>query len=182
MTPCAVPAVNFIKAGAKPPTTTSQSPPLRSQMIGISLVDLPVAGTYLFPGHIAVTGKKPDLVLWSAPLKLIIIFELTVPSERNVYPANRRKRDKYGEAGYTVELLRVEVGALGYVADSMCYALKKLGVWSPVASTQMSEIALRCSYAIFIQRGTLAWTDWRMYVPQTVGEQENVRTNTPTNH
>ena len=90
--------------------------------------------------------------------------------------ANLRKRTKYGApgelvdqcqmAGYNVELLCVEVGVLGFVADSMRIALKKLGVWSPQVSTQMSEIALRCSYAIFIQRGTLAWKNWRMYVPR----------------
>ena len=150
MKPCVVPKVKYIKAGEKPPTATSRSPPLLSRANDWKvLVDLPNTGTYLFPGHIAVTGKKPDLVLWSARLKMVIILELTVPSERNVRTANLRKCTKYGEAGglvdqckmagYKVELMCVEVGVLGFVADSMRYALKKLGVWSPIVSTQMSE-------------------------------------------
>lgn len=175
--PCPIPKVQYVKAGEKPSAASTRAPALLTRANDWKmLVDLPNTGTYLFPAHIAVTGKKPDFVLWSMQLKLIVILELTVPSERNVRTANLRKRTKYGEAGglvdqcklagYKVELLCVEVGVLGFVADSMSYALKKLGVWSTAVSTQMSEIALRCSYAIFVQRGTLAWKDWRMYVPQ----------------
>ena len=39
-------------------------------------VDLP-AMTYKFPTLAAVTTRRPDLVLWSAVAKIIILMELT---------------------------------------------------------------------------------------------------------
>ena len=81
---------------------------------------------YNFPAHIAITGERPDLVLWSETLKLVVLIELTVPSECNVTDAYRRKSEKYGKPGglcdeirnrgWKVELMPVEVG----VATSRC--------------------------------------------------------------
>ena len=54
---------------------------------------------YAFPAHIAITEERPDLVLWSESLKLVILIELTVPSERNVLGAHAKKSQKYGKPG-----------------------------------------------------------------------------------
>ena len=135
-------------------------------------VDLPEM-TYHFPAHVAVTGKRPDLVLWSDSLKTIVLMELTVPAERGVQNAHARKTASYGapggladacrDRGWSVYLMPVEVGVLGFVADSMRVALKKLGVWSRELHTLLSETALRCSYLIFLQHKNQAWTSWRMF-------------------
>lgn len=70
--------------------------------------------------------------------------------------------DEIRARGWTVELLPVEVGVLGFIADSTRHALKRLGVWNKELSTLLSETALRCSYVIFVQHKTLQWTPWRM--------------------
>ena len=131
--------------------------------------------SYHFPAHVAVTGKKPDIVLWSNSLKKIVLIELTVPAERGVQKAHKKKSASYDALAsacrlnnWTVELMPVEVGVLGFVADSMRANLKALGVWSKALHTQLSEMALRCSYLIFLQHKTQVWTSWRMFsVPRT---------------
>ena len=117
-------------------------------------------------------------MLWSDSLKKIILIELTVPAERGVQKAHAKKTNTYGEPGgladacrlppnkYSVELMAVEVGALGFVADSMRVNLKKLGVWSKELHTSLSEMALRCSYLIFLQHKSQVWTSWQMFDPK----------------
>ena len=123
-------------------------------------VDLP-AILYKFPFHITITEKKPDLVLWSETLRTIVLLELTVPHESNVRTAHTRKNTKYTElrqacrdAGYRVELMPVEIGVLGYIANSTKRALKTLGVWSKDLHGQISQLAMRCTYAIYVQHKT----------------------------
>ena len=70
--------------------------------------------------------------------------------------------DEIRARGWQVELLCVEVGAIGYIAESMRSALKRLGVWSNALSTLLSETALRCSYLVFVQHKVPVWTPWRM--------------------
>ena len=127
---------------------------------------------YNFSAHIAITGERPDLVLWSETLKLVVLIELTVLSECNITDAHQRKSKKYGEPGglcdeirnrgWKVELLPVEVGVLGYVAVTTHKALKRVGIWTKGLETTLSEIALRCSYVIFVSHKILAWAPWRM--------------------
>ena len=52
-------------------------------------------GGHNFPLHIDVTGQRPDLVLWSAAKKLVVLVEFTVPAEANVYAAQKRKAEQY---------------------------------------------------------------------------------------
>ena len=88
------------------------------------MVDLP-AIKYQFPTIVAVTGRRPDLVLWSASRRHIVLLELTVPAERNVVQAFERKMMRYDgpgalasdcrDAGWTVDVMPVEVGTLGFV-------------------------------------------------------------------
>lgn len=115
----------------------------------------------------------PDLVVWSDSLRVVIMLELTVPSERGVRAAYERKEHRYGKpgglkeacAGYTVHLLPVEVGVLGFVAESMKRALRLLGVWSNELSTALSDMALTCTYVIYVSRKQKSWSDWRMFDP-----------------
>ena len=59
----------------------------------------------------------------------------------------------------------VEVGTLGFVAEATRAMLKRLGIWTKDLHFILSQTALRCSYVIFVQRNTLAWTPWRMFTP-----------------
>ena len=125
----------FVLAGKKPKRMEKPPALLETACDWRIAVDLPgMCGQ--FPQHIAVTGDKPDLVIWSDSRRVVIMLELTVPSEKNVHAAYERKDYRYGKPGglkdachgYTVYLLPVEVGVLGFVADSTRIALQRLGV------------------------------------------------------
>ena len=81
-------------------------------------VDLPSV-TYQFPHHIVVTQLRPDLVIWSDTLRVVVMLELTIPHERGLTDANKRKAEKYAalkqectDRGWRVELLPVEMGVI----------------------------------------------------------------------
>jgi hypothetical protein len=132
----------FVKEGAdlrKHKAREKAPPTLETACDWHIIVDLPKMG-YQFPSNIAVTGKRPDLVLWSTSLKLILLIELTVPAERNVQQAYDREMDRYDspgkltsdcrDAGWDVEVMPMEVGTLGFIAESTMRMLKRLGAWS----------------------------------------------------
>lgn len=163
----------FVKEGEKPPTNSAKATCLLEQADDWKIiVDLPGCA-YDFPANIVITEKRPDLVVWSENIKIIIIMELTVPAERNVFTAHEKKEEKYEslhnectKAGYEVCRYSVEVGALGYVANSMWAALKELGVWSKQLKDDLSEMALRCSYKIFVSHKKKEWVNWKMFRPK----------------
>jgi len=61
----------------------------------------------------------------------------------------------------------VEVGTLGFVADSTMRACRKLGAWSKELKTALEEATLRASYAIYIERKSPGWCldAWRVWRP-----------------
>ena len=134
--------------------------------------------TYQFPHHIVVTQLRPDLVIWSDTLRVVVMLELTIPHERGLTDANKRKAEKYAalkqectDRGWRVELLPVEVGVFGHVGLSMQKACRMLGAWSKKLQDSLEEIALRCSYAIYVARKASNWTStWRMWQPTLKGE------------
>ena len=71
------------------------------------------------------------------------------------------------DAGWTVDVMPVEVGTLGFVAESTMRAFKKLGVWSKEFKTTLEQVALRASYAICIERKSPGWCldEWRLWRP-----------------
>ena len=59
-------------------------------------VDVDLDRKLRFP-EIVPTNLRPDMVLWSATMKKIVIVELTVPWEERCGEANERKRAKYDQ-------------------------------------------------------------------------------------
>ena len=91
----------FVKEGDDPrkhEKREKQRPILETADDWRIMVDLP-AIKYQFPSLVAVTGKRPDLVLSSASSKRIVLVELTVPAERNVMQAFQRKMLRYDGPG-----------------------------------------------------------------------------------
>ena len=56
-----------------------------------------------------------------------------------------------------MEVLPVEVGTLGFVAQSTVQACKKLGAWTPDLRRALEEVALRGSYVLFLERKSPGW-------------------------
>ena len=96
-----------------------------------------------------------------------MLIELTCPAEEGMHSAEVRKTARYSElceqireAGWTPHLFTVEVGARGFVGRSLIRCLKKLGL-NPRTIRQahkgLSEVAARCTYAIYLARETHDW-------------------------
>ena len=87
---------------------------------------------FVFPGHIAITALRPDVVIYSDVLKRIILIELTCPCEENMENWHVTKFCKYSglihiisSNGWTVDFFAVEVGASGYCPTSVTSCLKQ---------------------------------------------------------
>lgn len=73
-----------------------------------------------FPTEITMTSLQPDVVLWSASARTVIMAELTVPSEERMEASFKRKKERYKElsatclqAGWRAFTFPVEVGCRG---------------------------------------------------------------------
>ena len=88
-----------------------------------------------FPQEIVMTTKRPDIVMWSASRKKVVLLELTVPWEERMEDAFERKMAKYEELvaecqekGWKCWCLPVEMGCRGFAAQSLWRALRILGI------------------------------------------------------
>ena len=123
-----------------------------------------------YPEHIAESRSRPDIVLYSNSLKLVVHIELTCPSEENIQFAHKRKDNSYNsssdlgvlcrENGWQVLCFPVEVGVRGYAGESLLRCIKKLGLGKQRSKTlvrKAADEALRSSFWIWILRMTETW-------------------------
>jgi hypothetical protein len=159
----------FVRAGeAKKP---SAKPSNRGQ-IGIAndwklLVDYEHR-QYVFPPTICATNQRPDAVIWSMRSRAVILLELTVPAEEGLQAAHLRKEAKYTKLLESIsatnfwkpQLLTLDVGARGLVATRTYRAFTILGftaIQTKKLCKSLSEVAARCSYAIFLAHKHKTW-------------------------
>ena len=100
---------------------------------------------------------------------MVLLVELTCPAEEGIQAARLRKEGRYtqlvnsinsNESNWSAKLMTIEVGARGYVGRSMLQFLRKIGVPSKKAMKackDISEIAAKCAYAIYLARDSLRW-------------------------
>jgi len=120
-----------------------------------------------FPQEICSTTLRPDVVLWAAAVKSVILIELTVPWEEGLEAAYERKKAKYAdlvaecrESGWGARLYPVEVGARGFVGRSTSHLLKDLGLRGATLSRstkELSEEAEKASHWLWLKRRDKAW-------------------------
>jgi hypothetical protein len=162
-------ASSFVQAGTAPPSTKTK---LRRQSLLDGATDWKLLVDFdsekiVFPPEICPTSSRPDIIIWSVAAKRVVLIELTCPAEEGMLAAEVRKTARYSGlmeqirlAGWTPHLFTVEVGARGFVGRSMIRCLKKLGL-SPRTIRQahkgLSEVAARCTYAIYLARETNDW-------------------------
>ena len=72
---------------------------------------------FIFPTEIALTTKRPDIVIWSVKAKKVFVIELTVPFDENFDWAHQRKLEKYEDVreqwvrnGWISNVFPIEVG------------------------------------------------------------------------
>jgi len=120
-----------------------------------------------FPPEIVETSLRPDIILVSKNSKQVIMIELTVPWEDRILEANERKREKYQElvnqcteAGWKARCEPVEVGARGFIGQSMWRCLRMLGIVGTTrkqALTSVTAMAERTSRWLWLKREQ-AWS------------------------
>ena len=129
-----------------------------------------------FPPEIYTTNQRPDIVIFSRSLKLVLIVELTVPAEENLEAAYIRKKARYTELAsdinqstmWSASIHPIEVGARGFVARSMFSFLRKIGFSSNNASSTCKKVSLitaRCSHHIWLSRDNKKWKPGPLLVP-----------------
>ena len=171
---------SFVTAGA-PAVKNKRKPIPRRSLLGTAtdwklLIDLRHS-IYMFPPHIFATKERPDILLYSNAARTVIFGELTCPAEEGIKEASIFKQARYTPLSeeirarnWTVHNLTIEVGARGFVARTTLKFLRKIGL-SPLeaklACQQLSEVAARCSYSIYLRHGEKEWNSSRtLLVPR----------------
>ena len=177
---------SFVLAGSAPSKNARQSPPNRSLLGTASdwklLVDFNHK-KYLFPPHIFPTQERPDILLYSNSARVVIFGELTCPAEEGIPEAKLYKQARYADLAndirgmkhpWSVHVLTLEVGARGFVARSTYTFLRKIGFSSRGARAtcrRVSEVAARCTYAIYLRHDDKRWSSSRtLVVPRSCKE------------
>ena len=111
---------------------------------------------FQFPQEICSTTLRPDMVLWSAAVKSVLLIELTVPWEEGLEAAYERKMvAECRESGWTARTYPVEVGAGGFVGSSTARLLKDVGLRGArlsKATKELSEEAEKASHWLQMRR------------------------------
>ena len=160
--------IRFVKAGKYVPKT---KPPMPTGLLHLAedwilLSDL--NGSYIFPGHIAISSLRPDIIIYSNSLRRVILIELTSPSEENMETWHSIKLSKYMclvhmiEAnGWCVDLFAIEVGARGYCSRTVTCCLKKLGYPNKKAfatAKTLGQTSMKASFCIWLARESKQWS------------------------
>ncbi len=156
------PGIIFVPAGN---AKSKKRPCIKPKSILDGAIDWKLLVDYdskniVFPPEIYSTSERPDILIWSANLKRIIMIELTCPAEEGIENAVLRKQARYKNLqtaiinrGWAATLMTMEVGARGFVAHSVSRCLKRLGFTSRSINRIVKDLSLisaKCSYTIYL--------------------------------
>ena len=123
----------------------------------------------VFPSFIAITGSRPDIVIYSVLKKTVILIELTSPCEENFEDRHFDKIARYEalrvsirENGWHHHLFAIEVGARGYCAYNVRSCFRRLGLNTKEIKVVLSELtstAIQCSFVIWLTRDNKIWNE-----------------------
>ena len=188
----------FVRAGEKAKvhkTEETKTRILDTANDWVLLVD-DVPTRIVFPTCTGVdTTLRPDVIIYSKTMKIIIWGELTVPLEENMNAAATRKRKRYSLStkdklslteqckrnGWTVHDFTFEVGSLGWTGHSTRRFLSKLGFKNSQLKwirKRIERITQRSSYLIWNCRTERQWEPPEM-VPLRVPTTGLHNTNPP---
>ena len=90
---------------------------------------------FIFPTEIALTTKRPDIVIWSVKVKKGFRYWVNGSFEENFDWAHQRKLKKYEDLreqcvrnGWITNVFPIEVGYKGFIANSTSVFLTNLGL------------------------------------------------------
>ena len=122
----------------------------------------------VFPQHIVNTPLRPDIVVYSDTLKIVILIELTCGDESNFESQRARKETRYQQlladidvTGWSAQLFTVEVGCRGIYHHTLPHLFNFFNIprhQKKKALNEVAVIALRCSYTIWLSRDNRIWS------------------------
>lgn len=124
--------------------------------------------TETIPSDILVTPLKPDATMINRTNKSLVLIELTICWDSNFENARSRKQQRYSELlaeleenDWKCQLATIEIGSRGFSSNSTATQLKSLfkdKFMRAKVLTRLNQIALSCSYCIFIHRNNRDWS------------------------
>ena len=131
------------------------------------MISVDFDSTLVFPSFIAITTRRPDIVIYSVLLKIVILIELTSPCEENFEDRHFDKNSRYDplcvrikENGWRHHFFAIEVGARGYCAYNVRSCLLRLGMNAKETKKVLSELtatSIQCSFVIWLNRNNKTW-------------------------
>ncbi len=131
------------------------------------------------PQDIIATTDRPDIVLVDRASREVTIGELTVPFERNINEAHKRKVEKYSslkndieDNGYTCTVLCFEIGSRGFIPKATKQCIH--GLMAKYNSkckflkchiNKLCKLVILASYIIFNARKDPVWTSIPLLKP-----------------
>ena len=131
---------------------------------------------YIFPQDVCATPLKMDGFVISRKHRICVGIELTVPMEHNISDWHQSKLKKYENElrleaernKWTFDSCVLEVGARGWIPPSLVSSLNKLGL--PAVnnlSKDLSLLAMKSSYIIWVNRFNREFSPWRLKVQRS---------------
>ena len=121
------------------------------------------------PPSMTVTTLKPDIVIVDEKNKKAVIYELTVPFERNIPTQHKYKSDKYAHfetdiKTHSTSVVAFEVGARGgltkentKVLGDMQKQFMKKNIQKKHFVNNVKSLSIMSSYYIFTARKHMSW-------------------------
>jgi hypothetical protein len=114
-----------------------------------------------------------DGYVMSRKQRICVGIELTVPMEHNIAKWHQSKLLKYENElrieaernNWTFHSCVIEVGARGWIPPSLVSSLNKLGL--PSVSNDLSLLAMKSSYLIWLNRFNREFCPWRLSVQRS---------------
>ena len=169
--------INFVKAWGNVRSAPSEKTLLLSTAPDWELfVDL--GEQVKFSDYIVQTQLRPDMILVLNIMKQVIMWELTVSWEENRAKSHKRKLTIYQELveqckmkGWWAHCDPIEISCRGFMGQSLCKALNKLGLTGKDKRTSIRVItddAERASRWLWIKRAS-SWqpnisTEWTIII------------------
>jgi hypothetical protein len=128
---------------------------------------------YIFPQDVCATPLKMDGFVISRKHRICVGIELTVPMEHNMHQSKLKKyenelRLEAERNKWTFYSCVLEVGARGWIPPSLVSSLNKLGL--PAVnnlSKDLSLLAMKSSYIIWVNRFNREFSPWRLKVQRS---------------
>ena len=134
----------------------------RDWKMGTDLPEYHQHGQYMLPHDIVVSPLKVDMYIASKLCKIAVFIQLTCPNDENILIRCMETPNKYAHLAttqneaWTTYIFTLEVGAKGFINRGSFSTLTfNLGFDRKRANklkSELSKMAVRCSYVIWINR------------------------------